>query len=207
MIGLFGRFIRPFFFVGLVSFATLIAGFLVYFSITIMWQENSDTIEKADAIIVLTGGKGRIDAAFDLLLQDKAKKLFISGVNHETTLNDIMAVHVHNRKERQTLLDHYDIVLDYVADTTEANARETKKWIRENNIRSIILVTASYHMPRAALLFRRSLENIDIVIYPVRDERRAVLVTSKEYWILAVREYSKYLGSWLKLRNQEQTRQ
>ena len=37
--------------------------------------------DEADAIIVLTGGQSRIDAAVDLLKSGKGKRLLISGVH------------------------------------------------------------------------------------------------------------------------------
>lgn len=195
-------------FIGLLSttaLGLLLSGFLIYLAVSIMWQGNRQTIDAKEAIIVLTGSQGRIDAAFELLLDGKAEHLFISGVNDETTLSDILDSQGVSTADQKKLADHCCIILDYAADTTEANARESGIWIRENDIDSIILVTASYHMPRAVLLFQRSVgPEIDIAVYPVREERRFTLATSKEYWILAVREYSKYLGSWVRLQNQDQ---
>ncbi|HMQ58935.1 MAG TPA: YdcF family protein, partial [Rhizobiaceae bacterium] len=44
---------------------------------------------KADAIIVLTGGHARIDAAVDLLAAGNARRLLISGVHPDTSLESI----------------------------------------------------------------------------------------------------------------------
>lgn len=206
MMNLVKRFIHFATLLGSIVLGILVAGFLIYLAVTIMWQGDKASVEKADAIIVLTGGKGRIETAFDLLLDDKAERLLITGVNNETTLADIIDIQTLPAQSLNQLKSHCCITLDYAADTTEANAREANEWVTRHNVKTVILVTASYHMPRAALLFDRALRdnNTDIKLFPVRDERRAELAASKDYWLLIGREYTKYLGSWVRLQNKEQ---
>ena len=46
--------------------------------------------------------------------------------------------------------------LDYSAINTEGNAIETKRWAHRRGIRSLIVVTSNYHMPRAMAELRAS---------------------------------------------------
>ena len=50
---------------------------------------QSKNLEKSDAIVVLTGSKGRIDAGIELLLENKANYLFVSGVGQKAPLDDL----------------------------------------------------------------------------------------------------------------------
>src|SRR3546814_14678895 len=70
--------------------------------------------------------------------------------------------------------------LGYEADNTRGNAVETAAWMKDQDFTSLRLVTATYHMPRSLLEFRRPMPDIEIVPHPVftqhfrRSEERRV---------------------------------
>ena len=45
-----------------------------------------------DAIVVLTGGSGRLRSGLDLLLADRARRLFISGVYRGVDVTQLLAL-------------------------------------------------------------------------------------------------------------------
>jgi uncharacterized SAM-binding protein YcdF (DUF218 family) len=117
----------------------------------------------ADGIVALTGGSNeRIAAALQLLQAGKAKRMLISGVSREVT-----------RSELQTLTGAqkpvYDCCVDlgFTAANTAGNAIETARWARTKGYRSLVLVTADYHMPRARLELRAAMPEATIYAYPV----------------------------------------
>src|SRR5262245_39456233 len=57
-----------------------------------VWSLARDPIEpqKADGIVVLTGGEDRLPAAVKLLQAHKGDRLLISGVHHETTREQLL---------------------------------------------------------------------------------------------------------------------
>ncbi len=115
-----------------------------------------------DAIVVLTGGALRLEEGLDLLAAGKAWKLFVSGVYHGVDVQSLM------RLARRAPYDiECCVVLGYTAGDTAGNARETAAWMAAEGYRSLRLVTASYHMPRSLLAFRRALAGVTIVPHPV----------------------------------------
>jgi len=179
-------------------------GFALYATITLLWSKDMDDVKAANAIIVLTGSKGRIESGFDLLLANKAPRLLISGVTDGVTFDEIIDVQTITDESKKKLRQHCCIELDYVADTTETNATESAIWIKNNDITSIILVTSHLHMPRASLQFNRALPDyVDIQTYPIQNERRLSLFTSYNFWLYSAQEYIKYLGSWARIKNQK----
>jgi uncharacterized SAM-binding protein YcdF (DUF218 family) len=145
-----------------------------------------------DAIVVLTGGRSRLESGIDLLREGKGRKLFVSGVNHQVALDDLLGVSGHAPDWALCC-----IVLGHQADNTFGNAQETAQWIRGQGFRSLRLVTAWYHMPRSLLEFGRAMPEIDIVAHPVFPEQ----VKHEHWWasrgtaVLLVNEYAKYLGA------------
>lgn len=120
----------------------------------------------ADAIIVLTGGQFRLDAAFDLLRSGKGRRLLISGVNPVTRDSEIKAVMGADDRLFSCCID-----IDRAAIDTVGNAAESAKWVDEHAYSSIILVTNNYHMPRSLLEMRRLLKTTELRPYPVVNSR------------------------------------
>ena len=145
--------------------------------------------EATDAIVVLTGGAGRVREGLKLLESGLAAKLFVSGVYRGV---DVQALLRLARQEPGNL--ECCIVLGYVADNTRGNARETARWIERERYGSLRLVTASYHMPRSLLEFRRVLPpEFGLVAHPVHPEHYRAWWHSRNSLRLALSEYHKYL--------------
>lgn len=105
---------------------------------------------KTDAIIVLTGSQGRIEHAVKILEAGKAPDLLVSGVDREVRPREFAAqFHVPARLMRCC------VTLGYLAYDTRSNAVEAVQWVTEHNAKSVRLVTADWHMRRAALEIAR----------------------------------------------------
>ena len=146
----------------------------------------------ADGVVALTGGSAeRITAALQLLEAGKGKRLLISGVSRQVT-----------RSELQTLMGADKPIFDCCVDlgfnaaNTVGNGRETADWARAKGYRTLILVTADYHMPRARLELKGAMPEASVIAYPVATgELRAGAwwKTEPEAQRMIV-EYCKYLA-------------
>lgn len=149
-----------------------------------------------DAIVVLTGGSLRLHSGIALLREGKGRKLFISGVNQQVDLEDLLRSSGDTSELAQDRASCC-VVLGRQADDTLGNARETAQWMRQQGFHSLRLVTAWYHMPRSLLEFNRVMPEIEIVAHPVFPEQ----VKQEHWWAwpgtaaLLVNEYGKYLAT------------
>ncbi len=164
-------------------------GGLIWFAGQLPRDQSRDG-RTSDAIVVLTGGSGRLQQGLDLLAADRAKKLFVSGVYRGVEVQELLDL---SRTEPAEVA--CCIVLGYEADSTRGNAIETAEWLQEQAYDSIRLVTASYHMPRSLLEFRRLMPGITILPHPVFPSH----YKQDDWWLwpgsarLLVSEYNKYL--------------
>lgn len=164
-------------------------GGLVWFGANMPGQPTKQTL-RTDAIVVLTGGGGRLTEGGRLLTSGSADWLFVSGVN--TGVGKPALLRVAGIKEPR--LAGF-VVLGYRARNTRQNAQESADWIKKRGFTSIRLVTANYHMRRAALEFRRVLPEIRIVTHPVFPKP----VNPGPWWrnmtalFVVAGEYNKYL--------------
>ena len=114
---------------------------------------------QADAIVAWTGGEYRIHTAVSLLEQGRASKLLISGVNKLVKSDSFLG---NITPEIRSKID-----LGYQATTTEENALETADWVYKNQVKSVVLVTSFYHMPRSLLEFQHALPSIAVYPNPI----------------------------------------
>ncbi len=147
----------------------------------------------ADAIIVLTGGQSRIDAAIDLLKSGKGKRLLISGVNPVAGLEDLRRATGADASLFSCCVD-----IDHAALDTIGNAEESARWLQANAYASVILVTNNYHMPRSMLEMRRMGESVEILPYPVVNTRldRGEWLTRPDALRVLFTEYTKFLAAF-----------
>jgi uncharacterized SAM-binding protein YcdF (DUF218 family) len=158
-----------------------------------------ETIEQpdrhTDAIVVPTGGSERLQEGVRLLIHGLAAKLFVSGVNVDTKLSELVAsLPVDAEKPPEALVDCC-IAIGHAADSTMGNAAETAAWMKSEGFHSLRLVTADYHMARSLLEFRRAMPDVEILAHPVFPDqvKRSTWWRSPGTASLLIGEYDKYL--------------
>jgi uncharacterized SAM-binding protein YcdF (DUF218 family) len=148
-----------------------------------------------DAIVVPTGGSERLQEGMRLLIHGLAAKLFISGVNVDTKVGDLVASLPAGAEKPPTSLVDCCIVVGHAADSTLGNAAESAAWMRAQGFHSMRLVTADYHMPRSLLEFHRAMPDVEILVHPVFPDqvKRSTWWRSPGTASLLIGEYDKYL--------------
>lgn len=153
-------------------------GFLL-FGVTLATPAPADT-KPTDAIVVITGGEGRIEHAVEMLAQRKGKRLLIAGVDPSVTKADLAPRVQGQRKLLQCCVDLGSESVD-----TRSNAEEARRWLDKKKYRSARLITSDWHMRRAAYEFDRQLDGkVDITQDAVKSEPNFMTLFA---------EYNKYL--------------
>jgi uncharacterized SAM-binding protein YcdF (DUF218 family) len=170
----------------------LFFGGFFFFANHISVLEPPKEIRAADAIIVLTGGRARLDAAMDLLQLGKGRRLFISGVNPHAGPKALSEATGIDEKLFTCCID-----IDHAALNTEGNAEESAKWVHEHNYSRVIVVTNNYHMPRSLLEMHRLLGQTELIPYPVVNSRLddGIWMTKPEAVRVLLTEYTKYVAA------------
>ncbi len=187
--------------IGLAAVANIWLGGLIWFANGIPSAGGAAIPdERTDAVVVLTGGPLRLKTGLEILEAGKAQKLFVTGVAPRVEMNALLHA---AKKSPESESVNCCIVLGHEAADTAGNAAETRQWMEREGFHSLRLVTASYHMPRSLLEFRRAMPDVTIVAHPVFPEG----FMRNDWWAwpgtlkLIVSEYQKYLvaatRSWI----------
>jgi uncharacterized SAM-binding protein YcdF (DUF218 family) len=173
---------------GVVGVLLLTAGFF-WFAWNIPIEEA--TLDRnADGIVVLTGAASRIPDAIELLAAERGKRLLITGVHRATSVKEIARLTPLYARFFACCID-----LDRSALNTFGNALETKRWARQHNFNSLIVVTSNWHMPRAMVELEHQLPDVRLIAFPVMSEK----VKTEPWWSsidtarFLFAEYLKYL--------------
>jgi len=164
----------------LLAFLAIVYGLgFALFAVTLGAPAPADT-PRVDAIIAITGGKGRIEQATKLLAEGKGKRLLIAGADPSVRKADL----VERLGGKEQL---FDCCIDLGSESvdTRSNAEEAKRWLERRRYTSLRLVTSDWHMRRARYEFSRQLDDrFTIVPDGVRTEPAFMTLFA---------EYNKYL--------------
>lgn len=137
---------------------------------------------RTDAVVVPTGGPGRIDRGLELIAKKQARAMLVTGVDNEVKPREFAAEYRVTPETMQCC-----VTLGFAAVDTRSNAAETADWIKERGYGSLRLVTTDWHMRRAAGELANALPNGVIII---RDA-----VPSRPKLGILFLEYNKLLAS------------
>src|SRR5579871_891560 len=172
-----------------VAIGIYVTGFLIFVGTL---PTPPTKLPKADAIVALTGGDARLDAAVALFEHGIGKRLLITGVNKASTKEEIKRIASGGPR--------FDCCADlgYDDEDTYGNAEEAAAWTARHHYKSIIVVTAAYHMPRSLRFFHSLMPGVRLVPYPVEPDG----VSMSTWWRpgtlhLLHNEYLKYVASFV----------
>jgi len=161
-------------------------GGLFWFSFTLPRPAGS---EKTDAIVVLTGGSGRLERGVEALEKGWSKRMFISGVFPTVRRAELAA-----ELGKPRALFECCVELGKQAVNTRTNAEETADWIAANHISSVRLITTDWHMSRARMELDREIAgDVLIVNDPIRSQSGIAVLVS-EYNKLLARGLARMAG-------------
>jgi uncharacterized SAM-binding protein YcdF (DUF218 family) len=116
-----------------------------------------------DVVVVLAGGKGRIPHAVEVWRKIREVRgaqaepvLFLSGVGARLGPESLQSQGVAESDIR--LLNRNNLVIENVSENTFENAQLFASFARQKAWKSVLLVTAGYHMRRAEFILRRALD-------------------------------------------------
>ena len=178
------RAIRRIAFCIVVAGALLAAGFVWFIAQSV---RPAAAPPRAEGIVVLTGGSERIETALRLLSENQAPRLLISGVGGTAEFAEL----AHRAKVDPALAPR--VTLGRAAGSTHGNAMETAEWVKLNNIHTLIVVTAGYHMPRALAELSRTMPQLALYPMPVQPSAWRDGVGLAGIRLLAA-EYGKFLA-------------
>ncbi|MBB4005695.1 YdcF family protein [Aurantimonas endophytica] len=155
--------IGPFVVLAFVALCGYLVGGFLRFTEEVNLLARPTAFAAADGIVVLTGGAWRIDHAINLLKEGRGRRLLISGVNPDTSVDALAKLTDTDRTWFDCCVD-----IDYAALNTVGNAEIAGRWAREQGFRDLILVTSDYHMPRSLIEFDRVGNIRSVTPYAVR---------------------------------------
>ena len=180
----------------LLVLAFVYAGGFLWFLSEIPRSGQTSPQPPSDAIVVLTGGPARIDAAMGLLTGGKGTRLLVSGVHPGVTKEELSDLLSADKALFDCCVD-----MDWRAEDTIGNAAETAAWVEANNFQSLLVVTSAYHLPRALRELGHTMPTTNLIGHPVFHDG----VHLDEWWLytgttrLLVAEYSKFLLTLVRL--------
>jgi uncharacterized SAM-binding protein YcdF (DUF218 family) len=152
---------------GLVALVVVLALGVSFAWFVHLVSKPGETPSHTDGIVAFTGGAERVETALRLLAKGRADRLLLSGIGGGAELAELA-----RRAGVDPLPLATRVTIDRSATTTRGNAVETAAWAHANGIRSLVVVTSSYHMPRAITEVARALPETALYPQPVGPSER-----------------------------------
>ncbi len=142
-----------------------------------------------DAIVVLTGGPGRIVRGLTLLQEGAAKRLFISGVDRAVRPHELAA-----QSGMPNKLFDCCVTLGREAIDTRSNGIETARWLERRGYDTVRLITTDWHMRRAAFELRQALPPDIVLVYDAVPSEPSLSTLFTEYNKYVLRRIAALIG-------------
>jgi uncharacterized SAM-binding protein YcdF (DUF218 family) len=168
----------------------LVLGFILFASVVTRLPAPNNP--RADGIVVLTGEGRRIAEGARLLKEGRAERMLISGVFRKTGKRAVIEIARLSEAQFDCCVD-----LGYAALDTTGNADEARAWATSRRYGSLIVVTASYHMPRSLAELSLALPGARLIPHPVVPNN----FPPRRWWLhpsvirTLISEYLKFLPS------------
>lgn len=159
-----------------------LAGFL-WFALALPQPHDGG---KSDAVVVFTGGDGRIQRGLEALEKGWSRKLLVSGVDREVLPREFVAEYAVPPKTMECC-----VTLGFESYDTRSNATEASRWLAEGKFKSVRLVTTDWHMRRAAFELRRMLPGDFVVILDAVPSEPSLRILFLEYHKLLASHVSR----------------
>jgi uncharacterized SAM-binding protein YcdF (DUF218 family) len=161
-------------------FSILLLFYLLGFIIFSVTLGSPAGAQRTDAVVVITGGSGRIEHGVDVLAKGYARRMLISGTDPSVTKADLARRLGGSRRLLACCVDLGSESVD-----TRSNAEETRRWLDKHRYKSFRLVTSDWHMRRARYEFRRVMKGKYVVLPDA--------VRSEPHFLTLFSEYNKLL--------------
>jgi len=148
-----------------------------------MMRVSQNATPPADLVLVYSVDPVRVPAGINLAQKCQAPYFMVS----DRGLHDFQ-----DQIKRYGRPGSAQILLDGKATTTDQNARFTASMICKLQVKTVLLVTSWYHMPRALFLARLYLLGSSVKVYPFPAD-----VAPADWWREGIfwKEYVKFWGS------------
>ncbi len=146
--------------------------------------------QKTDAVVVLTGGEGRIARGLEVLDKSWASRMLVAGVDKEVRPVEFAVQYKIGAAQMACC-----ITLGFRSVDTRSNAREVAEWISANRLQSVRLVTSDWHMRRAAFELAVALPGTVKVIDDAVQTNPSFRILMLEYHKLLARRMSHLWGA------------
>ncbi|WP_276353935.1 YdcF family protein [Cohnella caldifontis] len=156
----------------------------------------NETPRKSDAIILLSGGAGRLEKGVELLNEGYAGRMIVTKTDGrgpgEIRMRAILRAGV----------PADSVIPDYDATSTYTNAVNSRRIMERNGFASALVVSSTYHMRRVQYIFdkvyRGSGIRLTYVAAPSPNFDPARWWSRKIYVKYALTEYAKWIGYMIK---------
>ena len=142
-----------------------------------------------DAIVVLTGGPGRLDRGLELMQDGAARRMLISGVDRAVKPHELAVTYQVPDK-----LFTCCITLGREAIDTRSNGIETAQWLERRGYDTVRLITSDWHMRRAAFELRLALPADVVLVYDAVPSQPSFSTLFMEYNKYALRRVAAVIG-------------
>ena len=142
-----------------------------------------------DAIVVPTGGPGRIDRGLDLIRRHQAKRLLITGVAPGVGPDDLA-------REYRVPAALFACCVDLGSEAvdTRSNAEETAAWVRTHHYTTVRLVSSDWHVLRARMELHAALGKGVMVLADGVPSTPRLMTLIAEYDKLILRRVALWTG-------------